>query len=82
MAGGKLFAAGSPNVVDPQDPLAALEGRRAAKLWIVAADDGEKLAEYQLDAPPVFDGLIAAHGRLYVSTTDGHVVCLDGSSKD
>ncbi|MCK4960162.1 MAG: PQQ-binding-like beta-propeller repeat protein, partial [Planctomycetes bacterium] len=36
------------------------------------------LAEYELEKPPVFDGLVAAGGRLYVSTIDGNVVCFDG----
>jgi len=44
----------------------------------VSAADGRKVAEYTLDAPPVFDGLIAARGRLYLSTTDGKVLCMAG----
>jgi outer membrane protein assembly factor BamB len=31
----------------------------------------------RLEAPPVPDGLIAAYGRLYVSTQDGRVLCLE-----
>lgn len=31
----------------------------------------------RLDSPPVPDGLIAAYGRLYVSTQDGRVLCLE-----
>ena len=40
----------------------------------------KKLSETKLDSPPVFDGLIAARGRLFVSLEDGSVVCLAGSS--
>ena len=76
LAGGTLFVAGVPDVVDPADPLAALEGRKGAKLQAYSAVDGRKLDEYQLKAPPVFDGLIAAGGRLYWSTTDGRVVSM------
>ena len=75
LAGPTLLAAGPSDVVDPQDPLAALEGRRGAKLWIVSTADGRKLAEHQLDHPPVFDGMAAAGGRLYITTTAGEVVC-------
>ena len=32
----------------------------------------------EADLPPVFDGLIAAHGRLFVSLRDGSIVCLAG----
>ncbi len=28
-------------------------------------------------APPVFDGLIAAYGALFVAQTDGKLVCLE-----
>ncbi|MCK5171916.1 MAG: hypothetical protein KAR47_00905, partial [Planctomycetes bacterium] len=78
LAGETLFVAGVPDVSDPDDPLAALEGRKGAHLQAYSAADGRKLAEYQLKAPPVFDGLIAAAGRLYWSTTDGKVMCMAG----
>jgi hypothetical protein len=45
-------------------------------LRVYSAADGKTLAEQPLDAPPVFDGLIAASGCLFLSTTDGRVVCL------
>ena len=79
LAGETLFVAGVPDIADPTDPLvalAALEGRKGAQLQAYSAADGRKLAEYQLKAPPVFDGLIAAAGRLYCSTTDGKVMCM------
>ena len=60
-----------------QAALDAWEGRSGALLWAVAADDGERLAEHRLDSPPVFDGMAAAGGRLYLSTMDGKVVCLE-----
>jgi len=75
-ANNALFVAGPPDVVDPDDPMAAFEGRAGAVLWAVSKEDGKKLAEYKLDSPPVFDGLIAASGRLFLCTTDGHVICL------
>ncbi len=78
LAGETLFVAGVPDVVDPADPLASLEGRKGAQLQAYSAADGRKLAEYQLTSPPVFDGLIAAAGRLYWSTTDGKVMCMAG----
>jgi outer membrane protein assembly factor BamB len=78
LAGKHLFVAGAPDVVDPEDPMAAFEGRKGAVLCAHSAADGKMLAEHKLDAPPVFDGLIAASGRLLLCTTDGHVVCLGG----
>jgi outer membrane protein assembly factor BamB len=79
LAGNTLLVSGMPDRVDPKDPPAALEGRAGGVLWAVSALDGRTLAECRLDAPPVFDGLIAADGRLYLSLTDGRVVCLGGT---
>jgi len=56
----------------------AWRGKRGALLWVVATDDGKRLAEYKLDALPIFDGLSAAAGRLYLSTQDGRVLCMSG----
>jgi hypothetical protein len=47
----------------------------------VSAADGKKLAECVLPAPPVFDGMSAAGGRLFVSTTSGEVVCYAGRAR-
>jgi outer membrane protein assembly factor BamB len=76
LAGDRLFAAGPPDEMVQDDPWAAFDGRRGGVLWAVAAADGKKLGECALASPPVFDGLIAADGCLYLSAVDGKVVCL------
>jgi hypothetical protein len=81
LAGGTLLAAGPSDLVAPQDPLAALEGRTGGELWSLSATDGTKLAACPLDSVPVFDGLAATAGRLFLSTRDGHLVCLAGPSR-
>ena len=73
LAGHHLFLAGSPDVIDPKDPYGALEGRKGAELWAVSTADGRKLATHRLAAPPVFDGLIAAQGKLFIVMADGTV---------
>jgi outer membrane protein assembly factor BamB len=89
-----LFVAGPPDVVDEKEVFsrpddagirakvneqtAALEGRKGALLWVVSASDGKKLAEYNLESPPVWDGMAAANGRLYLATNDGKVLCFGG----
>ena len=45
-------------------------------MWVVSAADGRKLEEHRLDAAPVFDGMMAANGRVYVSALDGRITCL------
>ena len=53
----------------------AWQGKRGGLLRAVSIEDGRKLAEYKLDNIPVFDGMSAAGGRLFLSLKDGRVVC-------
>jgi len=91
LAGGTLFIAGPPDVVDEEqafrqigdpkqrqsltDQAVALDGKKGALLLAVASVNGEELAQYNLDSPPVFDGMAAAAGRLYLATVEGNVLC-------
>lgn len=56
----------------------AWEGRSGALLWGVSTVDGATVAQGELSSPPVFDGMIAAHGRLFVATVSGQVLALGG----
>ncbi|MBC8872434.1 MAG: PQQ-binding-like beta-propeller repeat protein [Planctomycetes bacterium] len=75
LAGDHLFAAGTPDVLDPDDPVAAFEGRKGARLQVFSTKDGSSLDSHQLSSLPAFDGLSAAAGRLYLATRDGKVIC-------
>ncbi|NQT88565.1 PQQ-binding-like beta-propeller repeat protein [bacterium] len=93
LAGQTLFVAGPLDVVDEEDlfgkpfdaPLAAraaeqvaaLKGGRGALLLSFSATDGKKLGELKLDECPVFDGLAAAEGKLFIATMNGSVVCCE-----
>jgi outer membrane protein assembly factor BamB len=70
-----LFVAGPPDVVDPEDPLGAFEGRKGGVLSAIDRSDGNRLWEFKLGSPPVFDGMAAASGKLYLAMQDGGVVC-------
>ncbi len=88
-----LFVAGPPDLVDENaafrntgDPAmqkkiaaqeAAWQGRKGGILLAVSAADGKALSKADLDAPPVWDGMAAARGRLFICTTAGEVVCLE-----
>ena len=60
------------------DAQATLEGKKGALLSAINKGDGKHIATLKLDSAPVFDGLIAAGGKLYMSTLDGKVICLGG----
>lgn len=76
LAGDVVFVAGTPVAFPKDDLAAAYEGRMGGTLWAASASTGEKLDEYSLDAPPVWDSLAAADGRLFLSLADGRVVCM------
>ncbi len=79
LADGTLLLAGPP------DPFAGgtadaepFASDKPGTLLVVSAKDGRRLAAYPLSAPPAWDAMAAARGRLYVATTDGKVTCLKG----
>jgi hypothetical protein len=94
LAGDTLFVAGPEDLIDEElalkqintpameeklaEQAAALAGQRGGLLWAVSTADGAKRAQLRLDAPPLFDGMAAAGGRLYLTTQAGTVVCLAG----
>jgi hypothetical protein len=94
LADETLFVAGPVDLLDEESAMrqinepqvqqqlarqaAAFEGEEGSLLWAVSAADGRKLAEMPLEETPVFDGLAAAGGRLYMTTQQGAVVCLAG----
>ena len=94
LADKTLFIAGPPDVIDEEEAFynpndegvlakldnqsAALEGQSGALLFAVSASNGKKLAEYQLDSLPIFDGMAAANNRLYLATENGKILCFAG----
>jgi outer membrane protein assembly factor BamB len=73
-----LFVAGPPDAIPDEDPLGPYEGRYGGKLHAIDASTGEKLGEYELASPPVFNGIAAVPGRLYITEKDGFVSCYAG----
>lgn len=74
-SGEVLYLGVMPTDSGTDDPLAAYEGRKGGAILIVSADNGEKLAEFALASPIVWDGLAAANQKLFFSTYDGTVAC-------
>jgi len=76
--GRTLFVAGPLDKCEPGDPWAHLEGRAGGSLYAMDAASGKKLSEVRIEAPPTWNGMAAAKGRIFVSTTKGALVCLEG----
>jgi len=91
LAGDTLFAAGAPDVLDETTPgirhespevlkliekqVDALAGKYGGVLISASRTDGEIKKRIKIDASPVFDGLIAANGRIFMVLKDGTVQC-------
>jgi hypothetical protein len=97
LAGKTLFVSGPPDVVDEEDAFFALNdeevlaklaeqsemlnGKEGALLWAVSTENGKKLAEYKLESLPVWDGLVAANGKLFMTTLNGEVLSYAGKGE-
>jgi hypothetical protein len=55
---------------------AAMQGQRGASLLNVSTGDGTIRSGYKLPTTPVFDGIAAAHGRLFIALSDGTITCI------
>jgi hypothetical protein len=73
-----LFLAGTPFAAGQVDRVATHEGTKGGLLSVRSASNGEKLGERSLDSPPVWDGMAAASGRLYISLENGSLLALRG----
>jgi outer membrane protein assembly factor BamB len=79
--------------MDPNDPSydpnipaylaeqdAAFNDERGAILQAVSATDGSVIGQYDLESIPVWDGMIAANGNLYIAMNNGKVKCFTGAN--
>ena len=89
-----LFVAGPPDVFNEDEAFerpfdatvqskareqdAAYQGQRGAVLLGVSSSQGTTRFQIDLPAPPVWDGMAAAAGKLFLCTQDGYVTCLAG----
>ncbi len=83
LANNSAWSASPFDESDPGNKIAAmvLAGNKVliagmhGGLTVLSAETGEKLEQVALPTP-LWDGMAAAYGRVYVSTTDGRLICL------
>lgn len=83
--GDRLIVAGPPDLgkkdanilqfSNEPEALAGFMGKKGVFLRVISATDGRNISECKLDALPVFDGISAANGRIYISLKDGTIEC-------
>lgn len=81
----KLVVAGPPDLrrkeagilayANEEESLASFKGEKGVMLRVIDKKDGRTVSEQNLDAMPVFDGMSAAHGKIFVSLKNGEVQC-------
>lgn len=92
LAADTLFVAGPPVPSDESEPylrygeaeiqralrdaMDAFEGRKGSLLMALSKRDGSRRSAFRLPSAPVFDGLAAAYGALFLTMLDGTVVRL------
>ena len=93
-AGKLLFFAGPVDSVDENQALRqrdnpkwrekirlqaeACAGRAGGFLRAIDTDTGKQVSQLKTDSIPVFDGMAAANGKLFLSFVDGKVTCFQG----
>jgi outer membrane protein assembly factor BamB len=94
LANDRLFIAGPRDVADEKElwgrsnekifqqkmasQAAWFKGTHGGVMQVFSKKDGKKLTEKKLDYLPAFDGLVAASGKLYMTTECGSVLCYEG----
>jgi outer membrane protein assembly factor BamB len=94
LANDRIFIAGPLDVADEKElwgrsnekifqekmseQAAWLKGEYGGIIQVFSKRDGKKLAEKKLAYLPVFDGLAAANGKLYMATQCGSIICYEG----
>ena len=53
----------------------AYEGMFGSTLRVISANEGKTTSEYALSSPPLFDGVSAANGKVYMAMQDGSIQC-------
>ena len=74
LAGNVLFGAGwkDSEKIFAKDP----QGENESVLEVISTADGRTVRQYPLEAEPVFDGMAAAYGRLYLALKNGKILCM------
>jgi len=75
-AGDLLFLGGTPYSASQVDLAATYKGTEGGLVSVRSASNGEKVGQFDLDTAPVWDGMAAANGQLYISLENGSLLAL------
>ena len=80
----KLFVAGPPEMGNRETEEAKNKwlGREGGKLLCLSSKDGDLLSELKIESPSIFDGMVAADGKIFISLQNGSVICLEEDERN
>ena len=74
----RIFLGGIPDVMPKQDPYAAFKGKLGGELYVVNSANGKVEQKLKIPGEPVFNGIAATPGRLFLTLKNGKVIGLVG----
>jgi hypothetical protein len=75
----QIFLAGVPDFAPDDDPFASFKGKLGAELYVVDIEsNGEKRQVAKIAAAPVYNGIAAIPGKLFLSLENGEVMMFEG----
>jgi hypothetical protein len=93
MSTNLVFVAGPPNLIDEHEEFdrisqaatqaklaeqqASFDGGKGTILRSLSRADGKVMAEHLLEGLPVFDGMAIANDSLFITLSDGKVICFE-----
>jgi len=85
MAGDRLVVAGPPDAGkksggllaydNEKEALASFRGEKGVYMRVINLADGKTLSEQRLGTMPVFDGISAAQGKVFIALKNGELQC-------
>jgi len=70
-----VLVGGMAGIAGPDDLAAAYDGQKGGVLCAVSKTTGDVLAEHELGASPVWNGMAVARGQLYMACEDNVIRC-------
>ena len=54
-----------------------MEGEHGSLLNVIDKTNGKEISSVELAFMPTFDGMVTADGKVFMTASDGQVVCFD-----
>jgi len=77
-----LFVGGGEDEIDPEDSQKNYQGRGKGLLYVLSRKDGSFVKSYELEAPPIHEGIAIAGHAIVIALRSGKLVSFSGRDGD